>query len=432
LGLKPERARWRIAAVVALALTLVSGSAIAAPRIAAIRHWTAPDHTRVVVDLTSESTYSTRVLTGPDRVVVLLVDGSVGDAPTTNPVGDGLVDRVRLNQLKSGAQVVVDLTRASSHNVFPLAAYREKPHRIVIDLFRNGAEPSLTASDVVEHSGTPIVVIDPGHGGEDPGTLGNGKLKEKDIVLDIGKRLAAILDSRGGYDTRLTRKGDYFVSLRKRKKVANESGGDIFISIHANSAPNRRASGTEIFFVSPRGASDQAARELADRENACDLVGGVSPDAGDDVLSILVDLKMSDSVQKSSDLASLIVNRLGQSGVSSSVVKQAGFVVLKNLAMPSVLVEVGFLTNQSDVKKLATTSHRQAYAQCLADAIDTYFDRYAPVASMPEGQHKVAAGETLWSIARRYDMTVEDLRQLNGLSSASTIHVDQVLAVKKT
>jgi N-acetylmuramoyl-L-alanine amidase len=415
-----------------LALTLVSGSAIAAPRIAAIRHWTAPDHTRVVVDLTSESTYSTRVLTGPDRIVVLVVDGSVGDAPRTSPVGDGLVDRVRLNQLRSGAQVVVDLTRASSHNVFPLDEYREKPHRIVIDVFRNGAEPSPRPPDVVEHAGTPIVVIDPGHGGEDPGTIGNGKLKEKDIVLDIGRRLAAVLDSRGGYDTRLTRKGDYFVSLRKRKRIANESGGDVFISIHANSAPNRSASGTEIFFVSPRGASDQAARELADRENACDLVGGVSPDAGDDVLSILVDLKMSDSVQKSSDLASLMASRLGQSRVSDGVVKQAGFVVLKNLAMPSVLVEVGFLTNSSDVKKLGTESHRRAYAECLANAIDAYFDRYSPVASVPDGQHKVAPGETLWSIARRYNMTVEDLRELNGLSSASTIHVDQILAVKRT
>lgn len=431
MGLKPERARWRIAAVIALALTLVSGSAIAAPRIAAIRHWTAPDHTRVVVDLTSQSRYSTRVLTGPDRIVVLVVDGSVGEAPRTSPVDDGLVERVRLNQLGSGAQVVVDLTRASSHNVFPLDEYREKPHRIVIDVFRDGAPPPTASPGEASRTGTRIVIIDPGHGGEDPGTLGNGKLREKDVVLDVGKRLGAILGSRGGYDTRLTRKGDYFVSLRKRKKIANESGGDVFVSIHANSAPNRRASGSEIFFVSPRGASDQAAKELADRENACDLVGGVSPDAGDDVLSILVDLKMSDSVQKSSDLASLMSGRLRQTGTSACVVKQAGFVVLKNLAMPSVLVEVGFLTNSSDVQKLATKDHRQAYAQCLADAIDAYFDRYAPVAAMPNGQHKVAPGETLWSIARRYNMTVEDLRELNGLSPSTTIRVDQVLAVTK-
>lgn len=432
MGARPARALGHVAAVTALAVAFVSGPAMAAPTIAAIRHWTAPDHTRVVIDLTGESAYSTRVLTNPDRVVVLVVAGSVGDAPRTSPVGDGLVDRVRLNQLRSGAQVVVDLTRAASHNVFPLDAYREKPHRIVIDVFRDGAHAAPGPSDAVGHAGRPIIVIDPGHGGEDPGTLGNGELREKDIVLDIAKRLAAILDSRGGYDTRLTRKGDYFVSLRKRKSIANEAGGHVFVSIHANSAPNHRACGTEIFFVSPRGASDQAARELADRENACDLVGGVSPDADDDVLSILVDLKMTDSVQKSSDLASLMAGKLKQVGVSSSVVKQAGFLVLKNLAMPSVLVEVGFLTNRSDAKKLATEGHRRAYAECLADAIDAYFDRYSPVASVPNGQHRVAPGETLWSIARRYNMTVEDLRELNGLSSGSTIRVDQILEVRKT
>jgi N-acetylmuramoyl-L-alanine amidase len=431
LGLKPTRVRRPIAALVSLTLALLSGAASASPEIAAIRHWTAPDHTRIVVDLTGDCRYSTRALTDPDRIVVLVVDGSVGDAPRTSPVGDGLVDRVRLNQLRSGAQVVVDLTKASGHNVFPLDAYGEKPNRIVIDVFREGASTAAAPSEEAEPSGVRIVVIDPGHGGEDPGTVGNGKLREKDVVLDIAKRLAATLDSRGGYETRLTRKGDYFVSLSKRKTIANDSSGDVFVSIHANSAPNRTASGTELFFVSPRGASDQASRELADRENACDLVGGVSPDADDDVLSILVDLKMSDSVQKSSNLASLMGGKLRQSGTSACVVKQAGFVVLKNLAMPSVLVEVGFLTNASDVKKLAGEDYRQTYAVCLADALDEYFQRHQPAASTPDGRHKVARGETLWSIAKRYNMTVEDLRELNGLSPSSTIRVDQVLSVRK-
>jgi N-acetylmuramoyl-L-alanine amidase len=431
LGLTPGPARRPIAALVALALVLLSGVAIASPEIAAIRHWTAPDHTRIVVDLTGDCQYSTRALTGPDRIVVLVVNGSVGKAPRTSPVGDGLVDRVRLNQLRSGAQVVVDLTKASGHNVFPVDEYGEKPHRIVIDVFREGAS-AAAPSEEGEPAGVRIVVIDPGHGGEDPGTIGNGKLREKDIVLDIAKRLAATLDSRGGYETRLTRKGDYFVSLSKRKKIANNSSGDVFVSIHANSAPNHTASGTELFFVSTRGASDQASRELADRENACDLVGGVSPDADDDVLSILVDLKMSDSVQKSSDLASLMGGALRQSGTSACVVKQAGFVVLKNLAMPSILVEVGFLTNASDVRKLARDDYRETYARCLADALDEYFRRHGPpVASTPDGRHKVAPGETLWSIARRYNMTVEDLRELNGLSPSSTIRVDQVLSVTK-
>ncbi|MEA3408920.1 MAG: N-acetylmuramoyl-L-alanine amidase, partial [Candidatus Eisenbacteria bacterium] len=399
--------------------------------VSAVRYWTAPDHTRIVIDLTDEASYSTRVLTGPDRVVVLIVGGGIGDAQVATPVGDGLVDRVRLNQLQSGAQVVVDLPAASAHTVFPLKPYLNKPNRIVIDVFHEDQQVVVPAQrpERAEESKPRVVIIDPGHGGEDPGTLGNGVLVEKDIVLDVSTRLAALLNSRGGYDVHLTRDGDYFVRLAKRKEIANVRDGDVFISIHANSAPNRRADGTEIFYVSPRGATDQAARELADRENAADLVGGVSPDADEDVLSILVDLKMSDSVQKSSDLAGLVEDEIGKDKLGDCAIKQAGFLVLKSLAMPSILVEVGFLTNSSDVDKLKRPSYRQSYAECLAAAIDRYFDRYAPVVAAHVGTHKVAPGETLWTIARRYDITVDDLRSLNGLDRGATIQVDQVLSV---
>jgi N-acetylmuramoyl-L-alanine amidase len=413
------------AIIVAACLPAVAAS----PGVSAVRYWTAPDHTRIVADLTAEASYSTRVLRDPDRVVVLITGGTIEGAEKVTPVGDGLVDRVRINQLKSGAQVVVDLTVASAHTVFSLAPYMNKPHRIVIDVFRKDGASGLNCGLETHDTRPRVVVIDPGHGGEDPGTLGNGELEEKDIVLDIGMQVASMLETRGGYSVRMTRDGDYSVGLRRRKEVANSCGGDIFLSIHANSAPNRRARGTEIFYVSPRGASDQAARELADRENAADLVGGVSPDADDDVLSILVDLKMSDSVDKSSDLAGLLAEELRRDKFSATTVKQAGFVVLKQLKMPSVLVEVGFLTNQSDVTKLKSSDYRGKYAACLAEAIDRYFDRYAPAIAAGHGMHKVAPGETLWSIARRYNITVEELRSWNDLDPTSTLKVDQVLTV---
>ena len=408
--------------------------AAAGADVSAVRFWTAPDHTRVVVDLTTEASYSTRVLTDPDRVVVLVVGGSIGAAQVATPVGDGLVDRVRLNQLQSGTQVVVDLKTASAHSVFALKPYLSKPYRIVIDVFHEEQPDAAPAvhPEGAEESRPYVVIIDPGHGGEDPGTLGNGELVEKDVVLDISRTLAALLESRGGYDVRLTRDGDYFVRLAKRKEIARKSQGDIFISVHANSAPNKRADGSEIFYVSPRGASDQAARELADKENAADLVGGVSPDADADVLSILVDLKMSDSVQKSSDLAGLVRDELGKAKAGDCAIKQAGFLVLKSLAMPSILVEVGFLTNSSDVNKLKRPAYRQSYAECLAAAVDRYFNRYTPVVVQHGGTHKVAPGETLWTIARRYDITIGDLRSMNDLDMSATIQVDQVLTVTRS
>jgi N-acetylmuramoyl-L-alanine amidase len=416
---------------VASALNAPAPAAASGAEITAVRYWTAPDHTRVVVDLSREARYSTRVLSGPDRVVVLIVGGSVGDTPRSTPVGDGIVDRVRLNQLHSGAQVVLDLPGPLSHTVFPLKPYLTKPDRVVIDVFSGNARRGAGTGAESAASASRVIVIDPGHGGEDPGTLGNGMLREKDVVLDIAKRLAGELRSSGGYDVHLTRDGDYFVRLARRKEIAHKKDADLFISIHANSAPNHKANGTEVFHVSSHGASDQAARELADRENAADLVGGVSPDADDDVLSILVDLKMSDCVQKSSDLADLMDSVLSRQRVSKCVVKQAGFLVLKSLAMPSVIVEVGFLTNASDVQKLKSEDYRQQYAECLATAVEEYFDRYAPVLAQG-GTHKVAPGETLWSIARRYNVTVEELRSINGLEPDAQIKVDQVLSVARS
>jgi N-acetylmuramoyl-L-alanine amidase len=417
------------------------GQAAAAQRVVAVRHWTAPDHTRVVVDLTEAADYSTRVLTEPDRIVVFVLSARLDDSADPVTVGDGLVERVRLNQLDRGAQIVVDLSRASAHNVFDLKPYAGKPHRVVIDVFREGSAtatnapaqtptaPRATPAAAAPERAVRTVVIDAGHGGEDPGATGSGNLVEKDIVLDIAKRLATALDARSGIDVRMTRLGDYGVSLGRRRQIARQGACDLFVSVHANSAPNRDANGTEVFFLSPRGASDQKARELENRENAADLVGGVSPDADEDVLSILVDLKTADSMEKSADLAELVSSELDRCGVAECSVKQAGFVVLKSLEMPSVLIEVGFLTNKADRKRLASGEYRGEYADCLAGAIAAYFERYEPVAGTG-GSHRVSPGETLWSIARRYGMTVDELRRVNRLGDDATIKVGQDLVVR--
>ena len=430
---RPVSAVRRIVQAMLLAAVVLTAAApcLAGPGVGAIRFWTAPDHTRIVVDLSDAAEYSTRVMTNPDRVVVHVADGVDAGVPKNTDIGDGLVDRVRANRLESGIQIVADLVAARGYNVFTLKPYSNKPHRIVIDVFREVAASAPTAPAETNMQ-TRMVVIDPGHGGEDPGTLGNGELREKDVVLDIARKLAAELEARAGYEVHLTRTGDYFVRLSKRRDIAREKNGDIFISIHGNSAPSKKASGTEIFFVSPRGATDQAARELADRENAADLVGGVSPDADNDVLSILVDLKMCDSVQKSNDLASLMARELTGAGVSECVVKQAGFLILKSLAMPSVLVEVGFLSNSKDVAKLKKGTYREEYAHCLADAVDAFFGRYTAPVVAGDGRHQVAAGETLWSIARRYELSVDELRELNGLEYNAKIQVGQSLNVKRS
>ncbi len=425
---------WSASAVLvltaALFIVVLAGSAGADESLTAIRYWTAPDHTRIVIDLTGVVEYTAGTRREPDRVVVLIQDTGLDGALDVTPVADGLVEQIRVNEIGGGAQIVVDLSKASDYNVFSLLPYAGKPSRVVIDIFRDTDPRIEQAGEVADRPlSARVVVIDAGHGGEDPGTLGNGALKEKDVVLDIARRLAALLGEQPGCEAKLTRAGDYFVSLRKRKELASAWDGDLFISIHGNSAPNRQATGTEVFTVSDRGASDQTASELADRENAADIVGGVPPETGDDVLAILVDLKMGDRIQKSAHLASLITSELTGSGLGQVKSKRAGFVVLKSLAMPSVLVEVGFLSNSGDVAKLKRADYRQQYAEALAEAVDAYFAAYAPVAAAPEGTHEVAPGETLWSIARRYGRSVAELRNINALADDCTIFVGQRLNV---
>ena len=432
-GGRPWRASAALVLSVALLMVALAGHAGAQESLTAVRFWTAPDHTRIVIDMTGSVEYDAGTRRDPDRVVVLVKNASLDGPLEVTPVGDGLVERIRVNELEGGAQIVLDLTKASEYNVFPLLPYAGKPHRVVIDVFRD-ADPRIeSARDVADRPlSHRVVVIDAGHGGEDPGTLGNGALREKDVVLDIARRLAAILGQQEGCEAKLTRDGDYYVSLRKRKELASAWDGDLFISIHANSAPNKRATGTEVFTVSDRGASDETARELADRENAADIVGGVTPETGDDVLAILVDLKMGDRIQKSAHLASFITGELTEDGLSPVHSKRAGFVVLKSLAMPSVLVEVGFLSSSKDVAKLKRSDYRQQYAEALAEAIEGYFTAYAPVAAAPDGTHEVAPGETLWSIARRYGRSVAELRNINNLPDDCTIYVGQKLSVSGT
>jgi N-acetylmuramoyl-L-alanine amidase len=168
----------------------------------------------------------------------------------------------------------------------------------------------------------------------------------------------------------LTRTGDEFVPLGERIAIARRAGGDLFVSIHANSAPNTRAKGAEVFFLSPRGASDQLAEELADRENAALLVPeGNAHREDDDLLSILVDLQGSGIQQLSSAFAERVLSELGQAAASARAVRQANFVVLRSLSMPSVLIEVGFLSNPAEARRLATPAGRVAIAEAIADAV---------------------------------------------------------------
>jgi N-acetylmuramoyl-L-alanine amidase len=276
----------------------------------------------------------------------------------------------------------VDLPAPGESDVFHLKKLDGKPHRIVIDVKKRVVpqapvpvgEPSLLPKEKKVR----VVVIDPGHGGEDPGAVGKRGLKEKDICLKMARKLKENLDAVPGIKAHLTRNGDYFIPLRKRTKIAKDLGADVFISIHMNASRSRGAFGTEVFFLSLTGATDQAARELAEMENAADLVGGVPLEAEEDIVSILTDLKQSNAIARSSELAEEIIDSLGRHrSLVARGVKQAGFTVLKSADFPCVLVEVAFISNSSEAALMKSDDFHEEVVNLLSDAVRRYCGVYA-------------------------------------------------------
>jgi N-acetylmuramoyl-L-alanine amidase len=356
------------------------------PTLVRIRFWTAPDHTRLVFDLTGAVPDPVFRLTGPDAFEVFLRGAQKSAAVTTEFVGDSLVAEIMPAPSDSGLTVRIGLKQAVTPLGFVLKAQDGVPDRIVVDvpaLPNPQADQQLDAKvQELKKSKRFIVAVDPGHGGDDPGAIGYHRLQEADITLAIAKRLKAEIDQIPGMSAFLTRSGDYFVPLRKRIDLARRVQADLMISIHCNASRKRDVTGTEIYFLSLTGATDEASRALAEAENAADLVGGVPADAGNDLLSILFDLRQNDTIRKSSEIAEFLVDAVGEdSRLTTRGVKQAGFVVLKAPEMPSVLVEAAFITNPREAAMLKDRQFQAKFAENLALGVQRYLTSIARASS---------------------------------------------------
>ena len=279
-----------------------------------------------------------------------------------------------------------------------------------------------------------VVVVDAGHGGKDRGTSGVGIAHEKDVVLAIARSTAAHLQDHPDVRVILTRDDDRFLTLDDRVRIARESRADLFVSIHANAAPNRNARGAEVYFLDLDGASDEAAAASADRENAALLVDSESAGrAGDDVLGILVDLRGTQALQRSAVFAEIALERMRVDGVvAGRSVKQANFAVLRTLSMPSVLVEAGFLTHRDEAALLATAEGQSRIGLSLARAVVEYLERMGergkPKPLDALRVHTVQRGDTLWRLATGGGWTVERILAANALADAR-LRVGQRLLV---
>ena len=438
---------WFLA--IGLACLMATSVPLAAAEIKNIRTWPAPDHTRVVFDIDRPVEYALFVLRDPDRVVVDLRETKLlKRVPRVRP-GDRLLVRIRAAQrtraekrarggTRSDLRVVLDSKQRVRPKSFLLKPNSKYGHRLVVDVYPvdggAGEKPARkrVAADDPKDRRKVVVAVDAGHGGEDPGAVTRSGIREKDVVLAIARALKRRIDRTPGMRAVLVRDGDYYVGLRRRTEIARRQGADLFVSIHADSFRDPRVSGSSVYVLSRRGASSEAARWLAQQENAADFVGGVSIDDKDGLLaSVLVDLQQTATLSASAEAGGQVLKSLRRVARSRKRrIEQAGFLVLKSPDIPSILIETGFLTNPADAKRLSNPKHQEKVAQAILNGIVGYFERNPPAGTTfaAARRHTIARGETLSEIAVKYRVSVERLRAANRISG-SVIRVGDVLRI---
>jgi len=351
------------------------------------------DRTRFVIDVAGEIEFGTFVLSDPNRVIVDLANVSFDLPADAGRDGAGMVSAWRYGQFAPGqARIVLDVDRpvAVEHS-FYLPPVGDQPGRLVLDLVatseeafeaavkanlgkRAGAEPELAKTAGPVGGDRPVVVLDPGHGGVDPGAVGKGGVFEKDVVLAFANELKADLEKTGAVEVRMTREGDTFLSLRQRVEVARGYGADLFVSIHADSAPQNYVRGATVYTLSER-ASDAQAAAIAARENRSDVLAGIEADeATDEVTDILVDLARRETKVFSHHFAEDVIQELGTAvKLHKNPHRSARFRVLKAHDIPSVLIELGYLSNAHDEQLLTDEEWRDRASDALSGAVTRFF-----------------------------------------------------------
>jgi N-acetylmuramoyl-L-alanine amidase len=429
--------RFLLASIL-LALPLVADAAT----VEDIRIWSENGRTRIVLDLNKSSEHNIFTMRGPDRLVIDLKNSRLGNALKQMPAGSGSIRAIRTGVRANGQlRVVLDLNEAVRSRSFSAGGNDRYGDRLVIDLQREGSsQPVKRASEENVRGRDIVIVVDPGHGGRDPGAVGRGKTREKDVALAVSRALASRINRESGMKAILVRDGDYLVEHRDRMEIARRNKADLFISIHADAVDDRRAKGASVYALSLKGASDEASKRLAQRENASSYVGGVSLADKDPVLaSVLLDLSQNATLGASLDVGSSIIGQLARLGpVHRKTVQQAGFLVLKSPDVPSILVEMAYISNPKEEKKLKDKKHQGRLADAILVGIRSYFYANPPpetqlaldLRQKPRKQvrYVIARGDTLSEIAERYAVSMSEIRTANNLAG-NQVRVGQTLQI---
>ena len=438
--------------------TLLVSFAVSAADVEEVRVWRAPDHTRLVFDLSGEVEYKLFTLENPARVVIDIEGSSLGGDLSRLDFNESPISGIR-SAIRDGdtLRMVIDLVTEVEPRSFTLAPNSEQGDRLVVDLYGESisadapintgtVSSNSTSAPRIDERRNIIIAISAGHGGEDPGGIGfDGKLREKNITLKIARALFNQLERMPGYTPIMIRDGDYYVELQRRSEIAREKRADLFVAVHTDWYSTSRANGLTIYALSGDRADRENSRRVAQKENNSDLLGGVGGDLDlsswdDDVALTLVSLQMAWSMEQSLIAGTSVLESLdGMTRLRRDKVQQASLEVLKSPDIPSMLIETGYLTNPDEARRLNTSAFQQKLARGIAQGVMNYFYDAPPQGSLVAWQkangivpmpgiYMVKRGDSLSVIAQRYNVSLAELKSANKISS-NTIHVGQELTI---
>ncbi len=409
-----------------------------------VRVWPSPEDTRVVMDLGAQAQYSYFSLTSPYRLVVDLKNTRLNTKLPIVVTNSPVLKRIRSSSPpdKSTYRLVFELKDKTDVQLFPL-----KPtpgggygHRLVIDFpHEDKVASSGTMATLLKPKKTLtvpkknkdiLIVIDPGHGGEDPGSIGPSHKFEKNVTIAIAKKLAARLDAIPGIRTKLTRTGDYYVSLDKRVAIARKNDAHLMISIHADAFTSSKPRGASVFVLNTRRANTEISRWIENSERQSELLGGSGTAFANNindpnVNQTLLDLQFSHSQKEGYKLATDVISEIGKvARLHHSKPINTSLAVLRSPQIPSILIETGFISNPTEEKLLFQRSHQDKLARAITKAVVRYLKENPPegtkfAAQAKAAVHTVKRGESLSVIAAQHNVSVEALKKANNLRSAS-------------
>ncbi|WP_293756108.1 N-acetylmuramoyl-L-alanine amidase [uncultured Paraglaciecola sp.] len=432
--------------LISFSLMSFSTVSFAKNTIEGLRIWPSPDTTRLVFDLSNTPEYTYFTLKNPQRLVID-IENTPNNFDFSTIVNESkLVKKVRYSTAKNSqsVRVVVELNKKLEKNIFALPPTAPYGNRLVIDL----NDPDSSAPQIVLNSKSTtdrdiVIVIDAGHGGEDPGSVGPSGSYEKNITLGIAKRLESLINKEKGMKAVMTRTGDYYISPNKRPQLARKHKADMFVSIHADAFTTPHPRGASVWVLSMKRANTELGRWMERTERHSELLGGAAEIIQDTaneryLAQALLDMSMDHSLTTSYDASRDMIKHLSKvTKLHKKTPQAASLAVLTSPDIPSILVETGFISNPQEEKNLNWSQYRQRLAQSVFNGLRQHFTSSPPDGSLwakwkqEKRTHKVRSGESLSLLAQRYNVQISTLKKANNLNT-DVVRIGQVLMITST